>query len=399
MREALILAGGTGSRLGPLTAALPKPLVEVAGAPFIDRLLWNLQRYGIERVVFSLGAHAERLVEHLRSLSMQGLQVTYRVEPEPLGTGGGLAFAGESLTDDEFLLLNGDTLFDFNYLDLALMRRQRHLPMALALRRVPDAQRYGAVTLVGELVVSFCEKALCGAGLVSGGVAVLATSLLGRLPSGPSSLELDLIPLLVGEGLVAGREYDGYFIDIGTPDALATARIELPGWQDKPAVLLDRDGVLNVDRGHVCTPEQFEWMPRAPAAVKWLNDQGFLVFVVTNQAGIAKGYYGAHDYATFERWISDRLVERGAHIDFTFHCPHHPDGQGEYGRVCGCRKPAPGMILKAMATWGLDPHRTVLIGDSVSDIAAARAAGIGGVLLSEGEDIEHAVRRAVVGLR
>ena len=108
MREALILAGGAGSRLGELTAGLPKPLIDVGGTPFIDTLLWNIRRYGIERFVFSLGFQASPLIEHLESLSLPGVETVFCVEPEPLGTGGALAFAGAALVDDEFLLFNGE---------------------------------------------------------------------------------------------------------------------------------------------------------------------------------------------------------------------------------------------------------------------------------------------------
>jgi len=99
-------------------------------------------------------------VEHLDSLSLPGAEFIYRAEPEPLGNRGALAFAGEALTDDDFLLVNGDTLFDLNYLDLALLRRQRRAPAALALRRIPDARRYGAVALEGESIVEFTEKGI-----------------------------------------------------------------------------------------------------------------------------------------------------------------------------------------------------------------------------------------------
>jgi D,D-heptose 1,7-bisphosphate phosphatase len=395
VREALILAGGVGSRLGELTADLPKPLIDVGGVPFIDTLLWNVRRHGIQRIVFSLGVHADRFVEHLDSLSWPEVEIICRVEPEPLGTGGALAFAGAALADDEFLLLNGDTLFDFNYLDLALQRREQRVPAALALREVHDAGRYGAVVLAEESVVGFSEKSSEGSGLVNGGVLALSRSVIDRLPAGASSLERDLMPTLIAEGLVVGRRYEGYFVDIGTPHSLTAARAGLPKWRRKPAVFLDRDGVLNVDRGHVHTPDEFEWMPKAIEAVKWLNDRGFLVFAVTNQAGIAKGYYSEGDYVAFERWISDRLAERGAHVDATYHCPHHPEGRGEYGQVCGCRKPAPGMLLQAIADWELDTRRTVLLGDKESDLAAAAAAGVPGFLVAPDEDILDATRRVI----
>jgi D-glycero-D-manno-heptose 1,7-bisphosphate phosphatase len=396
LREALILAGGLGSRLRPANEQdLPKALVHVGGSPFIDTLLWNLSRHGIEKFIFSLGHRAEQLTTHLDSLPKNLGAFEYRIEPEPLGTGGAIAFAGEKIAGESFLLVNGDTLFDFNYLDLASLRDSHDAAVAIALKRVADAGRYGSVTVDGDAVVSFDEKLAGKEGLIAGGVSAIATRVLSTLPSGPFSFERDTLPLLVSQSDVVGRPYDGFFIDIGTPESLDKGFSELPQWRSKPAVFLDRDGVLNVDHGHVHTAAQFEWMPGAPEAVKWLNDRGFLVFVVTNQAGIAKGYYTEQQYLEFEKWISRQLAKFGAHIDQTYYCPHHPDGVGQYAFACDCRKPEPQMLLNAMAEWKLDPRRTVLLGDKQTDIQAARRAGIKSILCGSGVKLSDAVQQAV----
>jgi D-glycero-D-manno-heptose 1,7-bisphosphate phosphatase len=154
----------------------------------------------------------------------------------------------------------------------------------------------------------------------------------------------------------------------------------------RTAVFLDRDGVLNEDRGYISTPAEFAWMPGAVEAVKWLNDRGALVLVVTNQSGIARGIYSEDAYLAFERWIALRLAEHDAHVDGWYHCPHHPtEGRGELRTECECRKPAPGMVLRALSEWDLRPERCVLIGDKTSDMEAAAAAGVRGVLFAGGD--------------
>lgn len=386
MREALILAGGLGTRLGALTAETPKPLLEVGGRPFIDHLVWNLARHGIRRVVVSCGYMAESFAEHFAVSPVAGVETVVIAEPEPLGTGGAIAFGARELLGDETLVVNGDTLFDLNYLDLALLRRETDAPIALAVREVPDAARYGAVQLDGSRITAFAEKDAPGPGLVSGGVYAAATEYLRGLDPHAHSFERDDLPALVAAGTLAGRAYRGWFVDIGTPDSIAGAREGISAWRNKPAVLLDRDGVLNVDHGHVATPERFEWVPGAPEAVKMINDAGALAIVVTNQAGIAKGYYTEAAYLDFEQWISTQLGEHGAHLDATYHCPHHRAGRGEHAVDCECRKPAPGMVLQAIGDFSLDPDRVVLLGDKHSDIIAAQAAGARGVLF-EGIDV------------
>jgi D,D-heptose 1,7-bisphosphate phosphatase len=393
VRDAVILAGGAGTRLGALAAETPKPLLEVGGHALLDQLVWNLARHGVDRIVVSAGHLADAVERHVGDGSRWGVTARVVVEGEPLGTGGALRLAGSAVEADEFLLLNGDTLFDVNYLDLALVRRSSGADAALALREVPDAGRYGAVTLdAAGAVASFAEKSSPGPGLVSSGVYAMARSIVAELPCGPSSLETGLLPRLAAEGRLSGRRYDGWFVDIGLPDSLAHARQAAAGWRGRRAVLLDRDGVLNVDRAHVHTPQDFEWVPGAVEAVKWLNDTGSLVIVVTNQAGIARGLYSESEYRRFEAWISARLAEKGAHVDAWYHCPHHPtEGSSELTTECECRKPAPGMLLRAVGEWALDPARTLMIGDKDSDLLAAAAAGLPAVRY-EGGDLLAFVR-------
>lgn len=151
--------------------------------------------------------------------------------------------------------------------------------------------------------------------------------------------------------------------------------------EKRPAAFLDRDGVLNCDSGYVWRPEDFHWMPGAQRAVKRLNDAGYLVFVVTNQAGVARGLYKPADVEALHRWVNGVLGKSGAHIDAFYYCPHHPD----FGRSCDCRKPAPGMLLRAMREWLVDRERSFMIGDKDIDMEAAKAAGVRGLRFDGGD--------------
>ncbi len=151
------------------------------------------------------------------------------------------------------------------------------------------------------------------------------------------------------------------------------------------ALLLDRDGTLNVDRGWVHRPDDFCWIEGAREAIRWANDRGILVLVITNQAGIGRGYYTEEAFHAFTAWIQRELAACGAHIDATCYCPHHPtEGRGEYRRACSCRRPAPGLIERALSEWDLDPDRSVLIGNTEHDMKAAAAAGVRGVRFTGG---------------
>lgn len=145
----------------------------------------------------------------------------------------------------------------------------------------------------------------------------------------------------------------------------------------RPALFLDRDGVINVDHGHVHRIEDFEFIPGIFELVRAANEAGWLVVVVTNQAGIAKAYYTEEQFQLLTAWMRDQFLAQGARIDAVYHCPHHPEFGEMETRNCNCRKPLPGMLLQAEKELGIDLKASVLIGDKQSDIDAGVSAGVG----------------------
>ena len=396
--QCAILVGGLGSRLGEVAKATPKPLLDVAGTPFLEVLLAEARRRGFRDFLLLAGHRSERVEAFLAERQIESrfdCRVTICVEPEPLGTGGALTHAASRLRD-EFLLLNGDTWFDFNWLDLIARRRAGGAEAALSLRRIERPDRYETVELDGDRVVAIQPRgAPLETALINGGVYALTRRALESLPGGRASLEADLLPRLVQRGMLRGAGYAGYFIDIGVPETLAAAQISVPGRRRRPAAFLDRDGVLNVDSVYPHRPEHIAWIPGAQAAVKLLNDAGYYVFVVTNQAGVAKGLYDEASIGRLHDWMNAEFRGAGASVDDWRYCPYHPDGGVEaYRRAHDWRKPGPGMLLDLMAKWPVERSGSFLVGDRQSDLEAAAAANIPGYLF-EGGDIADFVAAAL----
>ncbi len=395
MKQCVILVGGLGTRLGAITQQVPKPLVDVGGKPFLAWVVDEIARHGFEEIVLLSGYRAEQfeaMADYIRGL---GLRVVHSVEPAPAGTAGALTYARDHL-DETFLLMNGDGLFDVNLRDLARPLAPEAM-VRLALRVMPNADRYGTVTLDGDQITAFVEKKATGLpGLINGGLYAMRRSVLDLIGTLPCSLEQDIFPGLVAAGQMSGAVYDRPFIDIGIPEALAEAQTFVPGVARRGAVFFDRDGVLNEDIGYAHRPDQLRWMPGAREAVKRANDAGLFTFVVTNQAGVARGLYDEAAIGAFHQAMQADLWAIGAHMDGFEYCPHHPDfGRDGTAPVdCRRRKPGPGMILDLMARWSIDPARSLLIGDRESDVAAASAAGIAGHLYETGS-VDDLLARAL----
>lgn len=223
---AVLLVGGFGTRLQKVVPSTPKALARVGEMPFLELLVLQLRSQGIQRLVMCTGHLAQQIEEQFGNGEKWDLAIQYSRETQPLGTAGALRHAGKSLAQaSEFLVLNGDSFVEIDFREFMRFHRERGGLMTVAVRRVPDAARYGTVQVDSSgRVIRFSEKTGEGApGVVNCGVYAFNRAILQRIPDGPASLERDLFPCLPEQGMYA-FEQNGMFIDIGTPEDYARAQ-------------------------------------------------------------------------------------------------------------------------------------------------------------------------------
>jgi NDP-sugar pyrophosphorylase family protein len=224
---AIILAGGRGSRLGALTEHTPKPLLRVAGRPFLFHILDYLIRQKVRRVILATGHFAEQIEDAVGSV-YQSLTISYSREAAPLGTGGAIALALTQADSPDVLVLNGDTYFPADLASLASVHAARQATLSVILRKVVDVSRYGHMSVSQGLVTAMHEKGAIGPGLINGGIYLTnRAAFLADAPEGPFSLERELLPRWISRQAVACTVADEYFIDIGIPADLTRAETEL----------------------------------------------------------------------------------------------------------------------------------------------------------------------------
>ncbi|WP_367566835.1 nucleotidyltransferase family protein [Lacrimispora sp.] len=218
--QAVLLAGGLGTRLRSVVSDRPKPMALIQDKPFMEYVIMELINHGVTHVIFAVGYKGSMVEEYFKDGSTWGIQVSYAYEEELLGTAGAIKNAGRQVTSERFLVLNADTFYQLDYSRLTALSQERDLDMALVLREVEDVSRYGQAVLENGWLTSFDEKTEeTRRGTINGGVYLMNRALLEDIPEGKVSLEHDMIPKWLLEGKkLGGFVNDGYFIDIGVPE-------------------------------------------------------------------------------------------------------------------------------------------------------------------------------------
>ncbi|MEO6611856.1 MAG: HAD-IIIA family hydrolase [Chitinophagaceae bacterium] len=380
IKEAIILAGGLGTRLRDTVPDLPKCMAPVAGRPFLFYVINYLRSQGIEKFIFSLGYKHELIEEYLADF-FPTLQYQAVVETEPLGTGGAIQLALAKATEKNLLIANGDTLFKADLHKAAFFHDQNNAECTLLLKPMQDFDRYGVVELeTGGLLKSFKEKQFYASGNINGGLYIIdAGKFRNEAFPAKFSFEKDYLERLYKERRIYGLVQDAYFIDIGIPGDYNRAQTELSkpalvaGEIDKSwTIFIDRDGVINHEKkeDYILNWNEFRFYDGVKEALEQISNKFGKVILVSNQRGIGKGLMTEADLQAIHEKMLAEIAAKGGRVDHIYYCTStdnkHPD-----------RKPNPGMAFRAKNDFPeISLDKSLMIGNKPSDMLFGRNAGI-----------------------
>jgi D-glycero-alpha-D-manno-heptose 1-phosphate guanylyltransferase len=378
--EAIILAGGLGTRLRDTIPGLPKCMAPVAGRPFLTYIIRYLLSEGFEKFIFSLGYQHE-MIEDFLNTNFPTIPVQFSIEEEPLGTGGAIRLACEKATQKNVLVLNGDTLFKVDTAGLEAFHYQRKAHCTLALKPMHNISRYGMVELNEDhSIKSFKEKEFYERGHINGGVYMLnVSSFLEQGLPAKFSFEKDYLEKSYNNKKIYGLIQNGYFIDIGTPEDYTRAQQEL---KQSPldlslinshwTLFLDRDGVINQEKkdDYILNWREFQFYDGVKEAFQQFSHTFGNIFIVSNQRGVGKGLMTEADLSSIHQHMQKQIETAGGRVDKIYYCTSTDNKHPE-------RKPNPGMAFRAKRDYpSIDLSKSIIIGNKGSDMLFGRNAGM-----------------------
>ena len=374
-RECVILAGGYGTRLGKLTKKTPKPLIKINRKPFLLHLIDNIYRQGIKKF-YILTHYKHEIFLKILPKKYKEAKIQIIKEKKKLGTAGSINNIKKKL-NKKFFVVNGDTFFDINLRDLEKTTNDAKSNIGVSIVSSEDHIGYKSYKINKFNEVTDYNFSKSKKKLVCGGVYFFNKKILSKFKKLEIlDIDKDLIQGNLNQKIIA-KKYNSDFIDIGSPRSLKRSKNFIKKKNMRPCVFLDRDGVINEEKKYVHRRKDFVWRKNIFKAIKLLNDKGYQIFVITNQAGIAKGFYSEKQFNKLNDWMLEEFNKKGSFIDKVYYCPFHPEAKlKKFRKKTNLRKPGNGMILKAFKEWKIIKSKSFLIGDSITDLSAGKKSGI-----------------------
>ena len=423
--KVVIMAGGKGTRISSVACNVPKPMIKVDGIPVLEREIECLKDQGFDDIIITVSHLGNIIMDYFgdgsgNSLATGkpfGVHIDYYFEKEPLGNAGALFKIKDKLTSD-FLLLNADAMFDVDFNRFVAFHRKHGGLVTLFTH--PNSHPYDSGLIIAnkngsvekwlakedERPTYYKNRVNAGLHVINPKVLELAdidAAAIGKIAANgkPVKADLDrqLLKPLAGTGKMFCYDSPEYVKDMGTPERYYSVckdckegRITAKNLKNKQkAIFLDRDGTINKYVGFLRNIDDFELIDGVTEAIRKINESGFLAIVVTNQPVIARGEVSFEELEEIHNKMETLLGKEGAYLDAIYYCPHHPHKgyEGEHPELkidCECRKPKPGMLLKAAADFNIDLSQSWMVGDSENDVTAGLNAGCKTALIGQGKE-------------
>lgn len=407
--QAVIMAGGKGTRLASVTKNVPKPMVPINGKPLLEWQIENLRESGVDNVILVVGYLGNVIRDHFGKGEKLDVKISYYNEETPLGTAGALAELKDRV-EENFILLFGDLYVNVDF--SKFMRFHTEKDALVTLFAHPNSHPYDSDIVVADKdgrVIGWSYKNtersqdypnLTNAGLyvMNRRIADVVCATQEKNNNKKVDLEKDIITKLIDAEKIFVYHSTEYVKDIGTPERLQKAEKDIKKNIPKKrnlknkqkAIFLDRDGTINQYVGFLRSVDQMQLEPTAADAIRLINESEYLVIVITNQPVIARGEVSFQELDAIHNRMYTLLGKDGAYVDGLYFCPHHPD-KGFEGEVsglkidCDCRKPKIGMIQKAVEYFNIDLSNSWFIGDTNIDVQTGINAGTRTALLKSGD--------------
>ena len=400
--KTVLMAGGKGTRISSVASDIPKPMIKIANKPVLEREIVCLRDQGFTDLILTVSHLAEVIIDYFGNGRKFGVDIEYFIEEQPLGNAGALLKLKDKLTEP-FLLLSADVLFDIDFKRFIDFHKEKGGLVTLFTH--PNSHPFDSSLLIADeekSVLKWLTKEetrprwyqnRVNAGLHILDPAVLEMSgidptTVGTVSNGKRvkvDLDRQVLKPLCGTGKMYCYDSPEYVKDMGTPERYEAVNrdfcrgiVQEKNLKNKQkAIFLDRDGTINKYVGFLWDIDSFELLPGVIEAVKKINASGHLAVLVTNQPVIARGEVSAFELREIHNKMETLLGEGGAYLDGVYYCPHHPH-RGFEREVpelkidCDCRKPKPGMLLKAAKDFNIDISQSWMIGDSENDVARGK---------------------------
>lgn len=396
--QVVIMAGGQGTRIASIAKDIPKPMVQICDKPILEHQIITIKRQGFDSIILVIGYMGNVIKDYFKDGHQIGVKITYIEEIEPLGTGGALYYL-KYIINEDFLLINGDTIFDVNIERFLEYHKSKNTWVTLLTH--PNDHPYDSGIIRTDhdgKVTEWLHKEdsrLYYQNRVNAGLHIISPKIFHMFTELKKlDLDRDILKPMVKTGKLYAYDTPEYVKDMGTPERYYSVTKDIMSKKvfqknlcnKQKAVFLDRDGTINIYKNFISDPDDFELIDGVAEAIAILNQKGFLVIIVTNQPVIARGECSLNTLQEIHNKMETLLGQKGAYVDGIYFCPHHPDKgfpgeRSEYKIDCNCRKPKPGMLLQAAEKYNIDLLNSYMIGDSLIDAEAGKAAGCKSILI------------------